>query len=457
MKCRILLRPYWENETISHMEIEYWFDTLLRDAEEELCRTLLSAYTVPGCEAEELHVWDAYGEAEVSTTMSEPYPYKYRHFLLKRKLSGEVRVCYLVHPRPLRTGDRCAPYIDFRCEDGGGTSSGKAFLADFGNVDGETTLSWDLSHMPEGSRGVCAFGEGEVNLSSGPGVFRECYYCMGAVKSITEGDFGVYWIAEPDFDMESIAVYTRKLYGGMQAFFREQDSVYRIFVRKDPYTHSGGTAQARSYIFGWNETEPVSLDEKKNILAHEMVHNWPHLSESDSEDTAWYSEGAAEFYSMIIPLRMGLITLEEARNAIQSMTDSYYTNPTRHLSSKEAAGICWQDWRAQTLPYGRGLLFLVNTDVKIRQATQGTQSIDDVVLDLLEQRRQGVEAGNRAFLDTVRKVSGIDVTGDWKAMQDGRHFAPLNGGFDGHFKVSPREMPEKDTGKKVISYQWELA
>lgn len=154
---------------------------------------------------------------------------------LKRELSGNVRVCYLVHPRPLRAGDRCAPYVDFRCENGGGTSSGNAFLA----------------------------------------------------------DFGIYWIAEPAFDMKGIAEYTQKLFGCMQTFFRDKDCVYRIFVRKDPYTHSGGSALSRSYLFGWNDTEPVTLLNKKSILAHEMVHNWPHLADSDNEITSWYSEGGS--------------------------------------------------------------------------------------------------------------------------------------------------------------------
>lgn len=456
MKCRITLRPFWKNETIDRMEVEYLFDTLEREGGEELCKTLISAYTVPGCEVKNLQAWDEQGEAEVTAQVSEPYPYKYRHFYAKRALSGAVRVTYLIHPRPLKEGDRCAPYVDFRCEDGGGTSAGMAFLADFGSMEGETTLSWDFSHMPQGSRGICAFGEGEVTLSAGPGLFRDCYYCVGAVKSITDGDFGVYWLAEPDFDMVSIAEYTKKLYAGMSSFFKDKDSVYRIFVRKDPYTHSGGSAQARSYMFGWNETEPVSLENKKSILAHEMVHNWPHLSDSDQEETAWYSEGAADYYSMIIPLRMQLISPKEAREEIQSMTDSYYTNPTRHLSNEEAAKICWQDWRAQKLPYGRGLLFLANTDVKIRQATNGAKSIDDVVLTILDRRSKGKTQGNREFLETVQEIAGIDVTRDWEIMRNGEHFAPLSGCFDGLFSVNLKEMPEADTGKTVRAYQWVL-
>lgn len=92
MNCQILLRPFWENQCIDHMEAEFSFDTLARNAGEELCKTTLSAYTVPGCEAEILRVWDAKGEAEVTSTISEPYPYKYQHYRLKRDLSETVSV-----------------------------------------------------------------------------------------------------------------------------------------------------------------------------------------------------------------------------------------------------------------------------------------------------------------------------------------------------------------------------
>ncbi len=442
------------------MEVLFTFDSLRRGSGEELCKQTLSAFTVPCCDAEGLRVWDALGEVEVRETISEPYPYRYKHFFLGRELEGQVNVRYTVHPRPLLPGDRCAPYVDFRCEEGGGTSAGYAFLADFGKERGKVSLSYDMSHMPEGSRGVCAFGEDEVVLRDEEmSIFRDCYFAIGAVKGIVVGDqcdFGIYWIAEPDFDMKGIAEYTRELYRGMSAFFRDMDSVYRIFVRKDPYKHSGGSAMACSYLFGWNETEPVSVENKKSILAHEMVHNWPHLSDGEVGSTSWYSEGAAEYYSMVLPMRLGLMTPKEAMREIQGMTDGYYTNPTRHMGNLEAARICWQDWRAQKLPYGRGVFFLANTDVKIRQATGGARGIDDVVLDILEKRSHGVDMGNKEFLETVRQIAGIDVSRDWEIMQSGGHFAPLSGSFDGRFRVSPREAVEADTGKTVTSYLWEL-
>ena len=456
MKCRICLKPWWENDRISHMEVVFCFDRLEREMGDELCRMQLSAHMVPGCDALDFQARDELGDVNVEVSCSEPYPYRYKHFFLKRALQGKVCVRYTVKPRPLLPTDRCAPYLDFRCEEGGATSGGCSFLAIFGEIEGELSISWDMSCMPAGSRGICAFGEGDFTMEGSLNRLRECYFAMGLVKSVTQGDFGIYWLTEPAFDIRAIAEYTRDLFARMQEFFHDKESNYRIFVRKDPYTHSGGSAMERSYMFGWNDTEPVSVESKQSILAHEMVHNWPHLCDEPFGITSWYSEGAAEYYSVVLPLRMGLIPVQTALEEIQKMTDDYYTNPTRHMENLEAARICWQDRRAQKLPYGRGVFFLANTDLKIRQATEGRRSVDDVVLSLLGQAGTGKVLGNESFLETVQEISGLDLTDDLETMRTGGHFAPLSGSFDGRFLVTEKEAQETQTGNTVTSYQWSI-
>lgn len=277
---------------------------------------------------------------------------------------------------------------------------------------------------------------------------------MGQLNAIEEGDFGFYWMSQPPFDVKEVAEYTKKLFGQMQKFFKDTEKVYRIFVRKDPFLTSGGTALYRSYLFGWNTTQPCSLEDKKAILAHEMVHNWPQLNDNPYGVTTWYSEGTAEYYSVLLPLRLGLMTDDEAILEIQKRTDAYYSNPTRALGDEEAAAICWKDRRAQRLVYGRGMIFIINTDIMIRKATNGAHSIDDVVLDILQKDRAGIQLGNEVFLTSVKKISGLDVRSEWEDMHTGKEIIPLSGGFDGHFAVVEKEIDEADTGKKVHSWTW---
>ena len=456
MRCQITLKPHMPMGMVESLDVTLVLEGLSRKAGEDLFKAQVDTVTIPGCVPENVVITDEAGEAPFTTHRTEPYPYKFLHHTLSRDTVGTVRLAYTVKPRPYAEGDRCGPYFDLKAEAGGASSAGLSFLPDIAGCEGEISQHWDLSDCPAGATGICTLGEGDVSYQGSIDKLRQCYYIFGVVQSITEGEFGFHWLTEPTFDVQAIADYAKQLFGMMSRFFRDAEKTYRIIMRKDPYPTSGGTALMRSYMFGWNDTQPVSVADKQNILAHEMVHNWPHLNDDPYGITSWYSEGTAEYYCVMFPFRMGLVSKEVTLREIQTRTDNYYTNPTRHLENIEAAKICWQDRRAQRLPYGRGFFFLANTDVKIRQATGGKLSIDDVVLSILEKGRNGVTLGNEVFLGTVKELSGVDVTTDWETMRTGGHIIPLDGCFDGHFHVETKEVPEADTGKPVTSYAWSI-
>ena len=456
MRCVITLKPHMPAGQVESMDVALTLEGLTRAAGGELFRAQVETVTIPGCVPENVRITDDAGDVAFTVTESAPYPYKFMHYAVERDVAGTVCIAYTVKPRPFCEGDRCGPYFDLKAEEGGASSAGLSFLPEIAGLEGDISLHWDLSDCPEGATGICTFGEGDLSYHGTLDKLQQSYFIFGMVSSITDGDFGFHWLTKPSFDVEAIASYARDLFGRMSQFFRDDGKTYRIFMRKDPYPTSGGTALMRSYMFGWNETQPVSVKDKQNILAHEMVHNWPHLNDNPYGITSWYSEGTAEFFCVMLPFRMGLVSKEATLREIQSRTDAYYTNPTRHLENIEAAKICWQDRRAQRLPYGRGFFFLANTDVKIRQATQGRYSIDDVVLDILEKGRKGVTLGNEVFMQTVKDISGVDVTADWETMRTGGHIVPIEGCFDGHFSVKETEVPEADTGNPVTSYQWAI-
>ena len=455
-KCKITLKPYGDAGLVSHMDVELCFDALSREAGQELCRVQKETVSIPCCDPKNFMVCDALGQVNVAEEELTAYPYVYKIYTAERAIEGEVRIGYTLYPRPYADGDRCGPYFDLKTEQGGANASGLALLPVMEGYSGKTSLHWDLSQMPQGSRGVNTWGEGDLTGELTYEQLFQGYYAVGQLSSITQGDFGFYWFGQPPFDVAAIAEYTQKLYAVMAPFFRDTESVYRIFLRKDPYPSSGGTALQRSYMFGWNDNEPVSVEEKQNILAHEMVHNWPSLNDNPYGITTWYSEGTAEFYSIMLPLRAGLISKQVALQEIQRRTDAYYTNPTRNLDNMKAAKICWQDRRAQRLSYGRGVFFLANVDAMMRTATDGNACIDDVVLKILDIARAGGTLSNALFLETVKELSGLDVTGEHKIMCEGGHFAPLPGSFDGHFGVKEVPAKEADTGADAVSYQWSV-
>lgn len=450
----VTLKPYGKDRMVDRMDVRFLIEETQWKAGEEVCAMQLCTVSIPGCDPEDFLVYDEAGEVPVEVCFSQPYPYSLKHWKTERDTQGRVEVSYTVCPRVLDEKASCGPYFDFRCENGGANSAGISFLARFERVCGAAELHWDLSEMPENSRGVCTFGEGDVWVDGGLEMLRQSYYAVGNIDSVGEGEFGFYWLSKPSFDVSAVAEYTKDLFAKMQGFFRDYDPVYRIFVRKDPFTTSGGTALYRSYMFGWNDTQTFTVEERQFILAHEMVHNWPSLNDDPYGITTWYSEGTAEYYSVMLPMRMGLLSPQKAMEEIQRRTDAYYTNPTRYMENMEAAKICWQDRRAQRLAYGRGFIFLANVDVQMRKATNGVYSLDDVVLEILEMDRRKETLGNEVFLGLVKQFSGLDVTEQWEQMCNGGHIVPMEDCFDAHYTVAEKWVSEADTGKRVISYQW---
>lgn len=443
---------------VREMEVAYGIEGLMLAPGAILASFQKEAAGIPGCVLACVEAEDEAGALPLKETERREYPVVTLEFAVGRASVGEIRLRYRCVPRVLDETGRRGPLLDFRGEPGGAAGAGEAFLMQIPG-EGSWELSWDLSRMPEGSLAVGTFGGMELNGKMDDLLFS--YYAVGDVHAEEEGQFGVYWIGNPPFDLAELAARTRAMFGKMAEFFEDPDPLYRIFVRRDPFCPSGsGTALNRCYMFGYCGQEVPSVDALQNLLAHEMVHNWPHLLDEPYGSTAWYTEGTAEYYSVMLPLRFGFATLEQALEQIQSRTDRYYTNPVRHLSDAEAAGQFWSDLRTQRISYGRGFFFLGHTDAEIRKATGGAHSLDDVVLELVKLHRARCREGRREYpaAEDFRRVAseylGRDYGPEIEKMASGEEFPPDVDGFGGLFGCEEVLAVEEDTGKAARSYRW---
>ena len=450
------LTPVREPGGIGRMHVRLTLFGADARAGDELARIRRRTVGVPGAEPLGTAVSDELGALPFVLKEWEEYPVCYLGVYAGRAARGPVVIEYDVAAGSRPDHGRHGPYFEWAAESGGVSGPGFAFLMAPAGFSGALSLVWHRERLEEGDRCVCTWGEGDLALEGPAELLTDCYYMLGPVRSVTEGEFGLYWLTEPEFDAQSLAAFTRDLFARMQAFFLDDRQVYRVFMREDHTETSGGTALRRSYMFGWNRRRQVSQVKRQILLAHEMVHNWPHLNDEPYGVTTWYSEGTAEYYSLVLPLRAGLISREQALRELQERTDAYYTNPTRHLSNMEAARAAWEDRRAQRLSYGRGLFYLAGADRRIRRASGGRVSLDDVVRALILKDRQGVTLGNQVYLDTVRGLCGLDETEALHAMCEGKDFAPDADSLDALFTVTPYDTAEQDTGKPAVSYRWGL-
>ncbi|HEY2358228.1 MAG TPA: hypothetical protein VGH86_12325 [Phenylobacterium sp.] len=331
-------------------------------------------------------------QGPLALTQSEEPPTPqgvYRRWSVARATVGDVVVNYKAPPRPVTAATNNGPLFDLRLQPGGFAGAGVGFVATpVAPGPWRVHLHWDLSEAPAGSRGVWSLGEGDVDTVAPSDLLAFSYYAAGAYRTYpaqTHEKFGVYWFGEPPFDVAEFAGRIQKLYAGMADFFGDADASYRVFIRQNPYSGTGGTSLAHSFMFGYESAAKPTLDSLQGLVAHEMTHNWPAM-QGEHGDTAWYSEGTAEYYSLLLSYRGGALTTDRFLKSLNEKAAAYYTNPYRGLSNPAAAKIFWTDPVAQTVPYGRGILYLARTDAAIRAKSGGRRSLDDIVKEI--RRRQ---------------------------------------------------------------------
>ncbi|WP_326778929.1 M61 family metallopeptidase [Streptomyces sp. NBC_01445] len=460
----LTLAPYLTAGEASGVRVTYTLSGLRFETGQTLCKLPELLFGIDGAKvaADGIHAADELGPLALTHTRDEPTPsFTMRRWTTQRSTKGDVTVEYAAPVRIVDFSTANGPLFDLRAEGCGISAGGLGFLA-LPEQDGifETQTQWDLQELPVGARGVSSHGEGTVRRTTTLESLTFTFYMAGVLHSYpAEPDptYGVFWLSEPTFDASLIGQQGRILYEEMCRFFREPAPGFRIFVRKHPYPGLGGSLLpgSRGYMFGWGDTETHTTEELTRLLAHETVHNWPLLDgfSHDPSQVSWYNEGIAEYYSMFIPHRAGLLSDDDFLRLLNKRARGYYANPLQSLSSAAAAGLYWKDWRAQRVPYGRGLLYLIDTDHRLRQASQGARSLDDVVRTILERDRAGQRVTLDDWLELVTGEMGESAKTAFEAMMSGEPVLPDLDCLMPRFTAIESPIDEFDIGFAYYSFK----
>lgn len=395
-------------------------------AGEPVVRLPLSLVGIPTAryDGDALRAQDDSGPLPLVQDEEKPTPQGvYRRWKAARDSVGPVTISFSAPPRAVTAATNNGPLFDLRAEGGGFVGAGVGFMATPARPGPyRIRLHWDLKDAPAGSLGTWSLGTGDVETVAPADLLSFSFYAVGPIKSAPaapDPNFGLYWLNEPPFPAEQLGERIRRLYAAMAAFFGEKVGSYRVFIRQNPYAGTGGTALAHSFMFGYNPAARPTIDSLQSLLSHEMAHNWPAM-EGEHGDTAWYSEGTAEYYSMLLSHRAGLLPVDRLLESLNKKAYDYYTNPFRALTNPEAARRFWSDPTAQTVPYGRGFLYLARTDDAIRTRSGGKRSLDDIVRELRRRQVKGEAYGIAQWLDLVGQQLGPQVAKrDYDAMVSG--------------------------------------
>ena len=411
-KLDVVLSPHATGDTDSYLGVKMTMQAPKLAAGAPLVRVPLKLVGIPRPDLgrDNLTARDDQGPIPLTEADEPPTPQGvYHRWSVGRATAGDVVVSWKAPPRRVTAATNNGPLFDLREEAGGFGGSGNGFFAaPVAEGPWKVHLSWDLSAAPAGSRGVWSLGEGTVDAVVPSEVLQFSYYYVGPIHSYPakpDPHFAFYWLSQPPFDPNALGDKMRALYGSMARFFDDEQGSYRVFVRQNPFKGTGGTGLARSFTFGYNYEAKPTVDGLQGLLAHEMAHTWPAL-QGEHGDTAWYSEGTAEYYSTVLSYRAGAISVDKVLKTFNDRADAYYSNPYIGYSNPEAAKVFWTDPVAQTVPYGRGWLYLQQADAAIRAASKGRRSLDDVVKDIRRRQVADKPYGIAVWLELVGQEIG---------------------------------------------------
>lgn len=395
---------------------------------------------------------DGGGPLPLTQSDGAPQPFGIdRDWLATRAPSGPVTARFRVLPREVDKDTRPGPLFDLRAESGGMSGSSLTFLPHPVTKNKyRIKLTWDLGDLPDTDRGVSCFGDGDVEFVATAEGLTQCYFAVGPLHVYPPGQtdtrtFGIYWLTDTPFDVPAVATQIQKLFGYMSGFFRDGGGSYRVFIRKNPYPSGGGTASNRSFMFGWNSEHPPTADALEDLLAHEMTHNWPRL-EGEHAQTSWYSEGSAEYYSILLSWRAGVISTDQFLARINGRAAAYFQNPLQTLTLQQAEELYWQQANASFVPYGRGFMYLANTDAEIRARTHGKRGLDNIEVEFAERSQGGQPPTVSDWIERVAMDLGPQAKIEFDAMAAGKRLVPAANTFGPCFKVQPFETRLNDLG-----------
>lgn len=439
-KLNIKIKPYIDSAYMFQCaEVSMELEKPQLSKGETLASLWKSVAGVPGAEFDEkgLTAADERGCLHLSESIeADPTGFDKKVWKVERATQGDVTLCYCFLPRDVSGIDRCHPYFDTIQEKNGVLICGVTSLIAVPEGTYHIHISWDKSAMPEDATTAAIKGEGDLSFDGTPQDYTFTLYMAGRIKSAQDqsGKYRVHWLADALPDKEKVVEQLPVLVKEMCRFFRDEDLAYSIFFREEPFQISnGGTAFNGGFVYGYSKTMPLAMESALNTLAHEIVHNWPSLSDIKGEGT-WYSEGTAEYYSVMIPLWCGIADAAQAADWLTEKSTNYYNNSYQNLTNQEAYDRAWENAEIQRVPYGRGLFYLAQVDYQLRCGSGGKKSVDDLVLELLMRQRGGDTVTVADWEELIKRELGEEAVTEYKEVMTGRKMLePDDHWFDGLF------------------------
>jgi len=377
----------------------------------------------------------------------------YRHWQAARATVGEIVVQYRAPISQVLAPRGAAPPLEMRSDHGAFSGQGSSFLMlPEDERLRQVSVHWDLGRLQDHAIGVTTLGPGDVSqrTMNASKVLGAGYFMAGdvhlypAVPAPTSF-FGA-WYGAPPFDLQPVMESEQKLYRFYEIFFKRPSTApYGVFMREN-LVNAGGGVSLGDTSFVTTFGPKTELGQVKITLAHEMLHTFVGELDGDESNASWYSEGLAVYYARLLALRAGQITRQEFLDDLNATAGRYYTDIMIHTPDSEIAKNFWADTRIRVLPYDRGSMYFAVLDGELRAASGGEESLDDLVLEMLNRKRHNLPADKAAWVALLQSHLGAKGKEEFEAMLGGAVMLPPPDAFGPCFMRGTKPMRRYELG-----------
>lgn len=237
-----------------------------------------------------------------------------------------------------------------------------------------------------------------------------------------------------------------------------------------------------SYFTEWDAT-PAGRD----LLAHEFVHSWngkfrrgddlwtPDFNTPMRNSLLWVYEGQTQYWGYVLAARAGLLTKQDALDAIANVAATYdyqsgrawraLADTTNEPIISGRRTVPWADWLRGEDYYSEGQLIWLDADTLIRQLSQGKRSLDDFAKAFFGGHNGSYDVVTYKFEDIVATLNSVQPY-DWAAFLRARleshgPGAPLDGikrgGYELVYTDTPSEFSRSvETRRKSVDFRFSL-
>jgi len=301
----------------------------------------------------------------------------------------------------------------------------------------ERPVAFDWSQLEQGDNAVHSFGQvvggktDQESFETALGAVQNGLFLVGdvEVRNTTVRDAEVRYAGFGALPVKpgALSKPVNKVIEAQRTFWDDFDvPPYLIgMFGVDNCCWSVGDAVYHGFASVLAQREPRSMrSHVVQLVAHEHLHRWiPDKlgSPRPFQTYLWFVEGFTEHYARTFKLQTGFLDYETLVQKVNGTIESYWNSPVREANrTKVQKGFRKRPPLTQ-LPYQRGELMALNWNARIRRATDGEKSLDEVMRALQKKHASddAFRVSDGTLVKTVQEVApGVDVSNEITSVLD---------------------------------------